>query len=98
MHKERAMAITLDLSFEEQEIFALLINDVPFKELPEAPERVREPLARSNTTIDMQGYKKHGSFPLLRNGELITVSVQLNQKTKFAKLQVGKQIVTAKQR
>ena len=43
-------------------------------------------------------FNRTGSFPLLRNGELIPVSVQLNQLTKFSKLQVGKNIVTAKQR
>ena len=41
---------------------------------------------------------RRGSFPLLRDGELIPVSVQFNKLTKFAKLQVGKQIATAKQK
>ena len=49
MHEERGMAITLDLSFEEEEIYLLQINDVCFGKLPEAPVREREPLARSNT-------------------------------------------------
>ena len=43
--------------------------------------------------INRQGY-----YPLLRNGELIPVTVSLNKQTNFAKLQVGKQIVTARQR
>ena len=42
--------------------------------------------------------KRHGYYPLLRNGELIPVTVLLNEQTKFSKLQVGKQIVTARQR
>ena len=98
MHEERSMAVTLDLSFEEKVIFDLQINGINFNDLPEAPARQRERLARSNTSINMHGHKKQGLFPLLREGELITVSVQLNKQTKFAKLQVGKQIVTAKQR
>ena len=76
----------------------LSINGINFNELPEAPARVREPLARSKTSINMNGHRKYGHFPLLRNGELIPVSILLNQKTNFAKLQVGKQIVTANQR
>ena len=35
--------------------------------------------------INRQGY-----YPLLRNGELIPVTVSLNKQTNFAKLQVGK--------
>ena len=38
------------------------------------------------------------SYPLLLSGKLVPVSVQLNQLTKFSKLQVGKVITTAKQR
>ena len=34
----------------------------------------------------------------MRNGEYISVSVLLNTLAKFAKLQVGKHVVTAKQR
>ena len=68
----------------------LLINEFNFDELEEVPAREREPLARSTTTINMNGNKKQGYFPLLRNGELIPVSVLLNKQTKFAKLQVGK--------
>ena len=44
----------------------------------------------------MDGHTKSGSFPLLLQGKLIPVSVKLNEMTKFAKLQVGKHIVTAK--
>ena len=46
----------------------------------------------------MNGKIKYGYFPLLRNGELIPVHVQLNKLTKFAKLHVGKQIVTSQQK
>ena len=75
----------------------MTINGVEFDDLPQAIVR-REPLARTTTSINMNGQIKRGYYPLLRNGELIPVSVQLNQRTKFAKLQVGKQIVTAKLR
>ena len=87
MHEHRAMKITFD---EDDKGIIVLINGVNFNELPEAPAREREPLARSKTSINMNGNKKHGYFPLLRNGVLIPVSVQLNQLTKFAKLQVDK--------
>ena len=46
----------------------------------------------------MDGPKKSAKFGLLRNGEYIGVSVVLNLNTKFAKLAVGKHVVTAKQR
>ena len=46
----------------------------------------------------MNGPKKNGYFPLIVNGELIPVSVSLNEQTKFSKLAVGKNMVTAKQR
>ena len=32
---------------------------------------------------------------MIRNGELIQVTVHLNELTKFSKLRVGKQVVTA---
>ena len=73
------------------------INGVEFDDLPQAIVR-REPLARTTTSINMNGQIKRGYFPLLCNGELIPVIVQLNKLTKFAKLQVGKQIVTAKEK
>ena len=38
------------------------------------------------------------SFPILLSGKLVPVSVQLNQVTKYSKLQVGKLISTAKLR
>ena len=38
----------------------------------------------------MSGIKKYGYYPLLRNGELIPVTVMVNKQTNFAKLQVGK--------
>ena len=75
----------------------MTINGVEFNELPQAHVS-REPLARTTTSINMNGKIKRGYFPILRNGELIPVSVQLNQQTHFAKLQVGKQIATAKQK
>ena len=46
----------------------------------------------------MHGAKKSAKFGLMRRGEYIGVSVLLNTLTKFAKLQVGKHAVTAKQR
>ena len=36
----------------------LKINEINFDELPEAPVRAREPLARSKTTINMNGQRK----------------------------------------
>ena len=39
--------------------FTLFINEVKFNELEDAPpEREREPLARSTTSINMNGHKK----------------------------------------
>ena len=46
----------------------------------------------------MNGPKKSAKFGLMRKGEYIGVSVLLNTLTKFAKLQVGKHVVNAKQR
>ena len=63
----------------------MAVNGVNFNELPEAIVR-REPLARTKTTINMNGHIKYGYFPLLRNGELIPVTVHLNKLTNFAKL------------
>ena len=45
----------------------------------------------------MNGPKKIGEYPLIRQGELIEVTVLYNQLTKFAKLNVGKHVVTARQ-
>ena len=46
----------------------------------------------------MDGPKKSAKFGLLRKGDYIGVSVVYNTLTKFAKLAVGKHVVTAKQR
>ena len=83
-HEFRKMNISLN---EGQTLY---INGINFNELPEAPAREREPLARSKTSINMSGVKKFGSYPLLLSGKLIPVSIQLNQFSKFSKLQVGK--------
>ena len=87
-HELRAMNISLNKDEERQ--WTLFINEVNFNELPEAPAREREPLARSKTSINMSGVKKVGYYPILLSGKLIPVSVQLNQFSKFSKLQVGK--------
>ena len=46
----------------------------------------------------MSGPKKFAKFGLLRRGEYIGVSVLLNTLTKFGKLSVGKNVITAKQK
>ena len=46
----------------------------------------------------MNGPKKSAKFGLFRKGEYIGVSVVFNTHTKFAKLTVGKHVVSAKQR
>ena len=74
MHDHRAMTVTFGYSEQDEIKYYLLVNGLDFNELPEATVR-HEPLARSTTSINMQGHKKYGSFPLLRNGELIPVSV-----------------------
>ena len=66
--------------------------------MAEAPPRERADLARSAMIMNMNGPKKSAKFGLLRKGEYIGVSALLNQHTKFAKLSVGKHVVTAKQR
>ena len=43
------------------------IDGINFDELPQAPVR-RESLARTTTSINMNGQIKRGYFPLLRNG------------------------------
>jgi hypothetical protein len=92
-HEYRAMLLSVDGEWYDP---TLSINLVDFDDLPEAPARERAPLARAKTTINMNGQKKSASFPLLLSGKLVPVSVQLNLLTKFSKLQVGKNIVTAK--
>ena len=73
-------------------------NGVQFSEMDEAPPRERAALARSAISMQMSGPKKSAKFGLLRRGEYIGVSVLLNTHSKFAKLAVGKYVVTAKQR
>ena len=82
-HEHRAMIITLykdkkEKGVKEEGEFTLLINGFEFNELEDAPARERESLARSTTSINMSGYRKHGYFPLLRFGDLIPVTVSLN--------------------
>ena len=64
----------------------------------EAPPRERAALARTAITMQMAGPKKSARFGLLLKGQYIGVSAVLNMHTKFAKLQVGKHVVSAKQR
>ena len=66
--------------------------------MAEAPPRERAALARSAISLNMVGAKKSAKFGLLRKGEYIGVSALLNLNTKFAKLSVGKHVVTAKKR
>ena len=74
------------------------MNGVHFSDIDEAPPRQRAALARSAISMKMSGPKKSAKFGLLRRGEYIGVSVLLNTHSKFAKLAVGKNVVTAKQR
>ena len=66
--------------------------------MAEAPSRVRAALARTAIEVEMDGPKKTAKFGLLLKGQYIGVSVVLNTHTKFAKLAVGKHVVTSKQR
>ena len=66
--------------------------------MPEAPPRERAALARSAISYNMNGPKKSAKFGLMRKGEYIEVSIVFNTQSKFAKLAVGKHVVTAKQR
>ena len=66
--------------------------------MEKAPPRERAALARTSISTRMDGPKKSAKFGFLRSGEYIVASVLLNLHTKFAKLQVGKHVVTAKQR
>ena len=63
-----------------------------------APPRERAALTRSAISMQMSGPKKSAKFGLLCRGEYIGVSVLLNTHSKFAKLAVGKHVVTSKQR
>ena len=51
------------------------INGVNFNEFTELQVREKESLARTTTSINMNGQIKRGYYPLLRNGVLIPVSV-----------------------
>ena len=74
-----------------------MINNINFNDLPEAPERERASLARSKITYKMEGPTKSANFSLLRKGEPTRVSVTYSTYSKFAKLAVGKNFVSAKQ-
>ena len=98
IHEARGWTIVLGYSLQNEHTYTLTFDGVDFNDLPQAPARERAPLARSSTTINMDGAKKFGKFPIIRSGQLICVTILVNFLTKFAKLQVGKQYVTAKQR
>ena len=65
--------------------------------MPEAPPRERAALARTAIQMRMDGLIKSAKFGLLLTGKYIGVSIVLNMHTKFAKLSVGKHVVSAKQ-
>ena len=67
-----------------------------FEDMAEAPARERAALARTAITMKMHGPKKSAKFGLLRSGEYVGVSVVHNSLTKFAKLAVGKHVITAR--
>ena len=58
--------------------------------------RERAALARSAISMQMSGPKKSAKFNIIRRGESTSVSVLLDTHSKFAKLAVGKNVVTAK--
>ena len=72
------------------------VNGVLFEDMEEAPPRERADLARSAMSNNMNGPKKTAKFGLMRKGEYTGVTAMLNLHTKFAKLQVGKHVVSAK--
>ena len=74
-----------------------MINGVKYEEMTEAPPRERAALARSAIQMIMEGPKKSAKFGLLLKGKYIGVTVVMNTHTKFAKLAVGKHVVSAKQ-
>ena len=76
--------------------YTLEINGVKYEEMDEAPARERAALARSAITLMMGGPKKSAKFGLMRKGEYIGVSTIYNTHTKFAKLQVGKHVVSVR--
>ena len=94
-HKPLGWCITLGYDFPN---FTLEINNVKYEDMAEAPPRERATLARTAISMQMAGPKKSSRFGLLRKGQYIGVSVVLNMHTKFAKLQVGKHVVSAKLR
>ena len=65
--------------------------------MEKAPPRERAALARTSITTRMYGLKRSAKFGFLLSGKHIGASVLLNLHTKFAKLQVGKHVVTAKE-
>ena len=75
--------------------YSLDINGVKYGEMAEAPPRERAALARTAITMKTDGPKKSVRFGLMRKGEYIGVSAVLNMHTKFAKLSVGKHVVSA---
>ena len=96
-HKPRGWIIDLGYKKTTQE-YTLEVIGVNFDEMDEAPPRLRAALARTSITKKMDGLKKTAKFGFLRRGEYIGASVLLNFHTKFAKLQVGKYVVSASQR
>ena len=64
--------------------------------MPHAPPRERAALARTAISMKTDGPKKSVRFGILRKGEYIGVTVVYNTHTKFAKLQVGKHVVSAR--
>ena len=53
-------------------------------------------MARAAVTIAINGSKKRGKYPILRNGVYICATIVLDTLKNYAKLQVGNHIVTAK--
>ena len=95
-HEPKGWLLQLGVDYEEKR-YTLEINCTNFFDLPEAPERERASLARSQIKFKMDGPTKSANFFLLRKGEPTRVSMTFNTHSKFAKLCVGKQVVSAKQ-
>ena len=72
------------------------VNGVKYEDMNEAPLRERSALARSAISMKMHGPKKSAKFGIMRKGDYIGVTVVLNTLTKFAKLAVGKHVVSVK--
>ena len=94
-HKTFGWIIQLGFAYPN---YTLEINGVKYEDMPEAPPKERAALARSAISMKMDGPKKSAKFRLLCNGEYIEVSILLDMLTKFAKLSVGKHIVSSTQR